>query len=342
MTWKNFITAALISITGSTVSADVSRTLLNFSDLEGWNGDDHQAALDTYLETCQDLKEIEWQQVCAIAKQNPNPRLFFETFFQPVMMVNEEPPLFTGYFEPELNGSLRRTAKYRFPLYALPDEINSGEKWLTRREIEQSGILAGRGLELAWVDDSVEAFFLQIQGSGRVKLKNGGMIRLGYGGANGQPYRSIGKELIRQEIFEEHEVSATRIADWVRDNPVNGRELLWHNTSYVFFRNVDQVPAEKGPLGAMNRSLTQLRSIAVDPTIVKLGAPVWIEKGGARPMNRLMIAQDTGSAINGAQRADIFFGTGDQAGIDAGATKDPGRMVVLLPIKLALAAVSGL
>jgi len=341
MTWSVIRAAALLCVVGSSMSADVSRTLLSFSDLKGWNSDNHQEAFDTYMETCRDLRETEWQQVCEIAKQNPNPRLFFETFFQPVLMENEEPPLFTGYYEPELNGSLRRSNKYRYPLYSLPTEAKNG-KWITRREIEQSQVLAGRGLEIAWVDDPVAAFFLQIQGSGRVRLPDGSMIRVGFGGANGHTYSSIGKELIRREIFEDHQVSASRIKEWVRNNPSAGRELLWHNDSYVFFRRVDQVPAEKGPLGAMNRSITTLRTIAVDPTIVKLGAPVWIEKGGPRPLNRLMVAQDTGSAINGAQRADIFFGTGRQAGIAAGITKDPGRMVVLLPIKLAKAAVSGL
>jgi membrane-bound lytic murein transglycosylase A len=123
----------------------------------------------------------------------------------------------------------------------------------------------------------------------------------------------------------------------VRRNPVDGEELLRHNPSFVFFREVNQVPAEKGPLGAMNRSITTLRSIAVDPQFVTLGAPVWIEKAGLEPMHRLMIAQDTGSAIKGAQRADIFFGTGDEAGQQAGRLKDPGRMVVLMPIQRAYA-----
>ncbi|MGB0798527.1 MAG: murein transglycosylase A [Planktomarina sp.] len=341
MTWRALCSAALISVLGTAMSADVTRTLLSFSDLKGWQADEHAAAFDTFLGTCGDISDIEWSQVCTIAKENPNPRLFFETFFQPVLMENEEPPLFTGYFEPELNGSLYRTGRFRYPIYGLPAEVTGNGKWLTRREIEQSQVLAGRGLELAWVDDPVAAFFLQIQGSGRVRLPNGKMIRLGYGGANGQPYRSIGKELVRMGEFDEHQVSASRITEWVKANPTRGRELMWHNSSYVFFRRVDQVPAEKGPLGAMNRSITKLRSIAVDPTIVKLGAPVWIEKGGPRPMNRLMVAQDTGSAINGAQRADIFFGTGRDAGIAAGLTKDPGRMVVLLPIRLAQDLVSG-
>ncbi len=160
---------------------------------------------------------------------------------------------------------------------------------------------------------------------------------MGYRGANGHPYRSIGVELVRRGVYEPHQVSAEVIKSWVRRNPEEGRELLYHNPSYVFFREVSKVPADQGPLGAMNRSVTTLRTIAVDPSIVKLGSPVWIEKDGNGPMRRLMIAQDTGSAIKGAQRADVFFGTGDAAGKAAGMLRDPGRMLVLMPIQRAYA-----
>jgi membrane-bound lytic murein transglycosylase A len=198
----------------------------------------------------------------------------------------------------------------------------------------------GRGLEIAWVDDPVELFFLQIQGSGRIRLEDGTMLRVGYAGANGHPYRSVGVELVRRGIFDAHQVSAAVIQNWVRRNGAEGEELLFHNPSYVFFRDVNQVPANKGPLGAMNRSVTTLRTVAVDPAFHPLGAPVWIEKDGEGPMRRLMIAQDTGSAIKGAQRADIFFGTGDEAGRAAGRLRDPGRMVTLLPIQRAYALLS--
>ncbi|NNK16067.1 MAG: murein transglycosylase, partial [Sulfitobacter sp.] len=170
-----------------------------------------------------------------------------------------------------------------------------------------------------------------------IRLPDGSRIRVGYRGSNGHPYRSIGVELVRQRVYQPHQVSAEVIKNWVRRNPASGRELLFHNPSYVFFREVSQVPSDEGPLGAMNRSVTAMRSIAVDPAYVKLGAPVWIEKDGKKPLRRLMIAQDTGSAIKGAQRADVFFGTGDRAGQDAGKLRDPGRMVVLLPIQRAYA-----
>jgi membrane-bound lytic murein transglycosylase A len=178
-------------------------------------------------------------------------------------------------------------------------------------------------------------FFLHVQGSGRLRLSDGNVMRVGFGAKNGHPYTSIGKALIARGVFGADSVSPEAIKAWVQQNGQAGRALLWENESYVFFREVSEVPADKGPLGAMNRSITQSRSIAVDPAFVTLGAPVWIEKQGAEPMNRLMIAQDTGSAIKGAQRADIFFGTGDEAGAQAGKIKDGGRIVVLMPKTMA-------
>jgi len=334
------LTLACCLAFGSAVTAEVTKSLVAFDDLAGWADDDHDQALTTFKETCGDLRGDIWSPICRVAKSNPNPKLFFETFFQPVIIEDGKPGLFTGYFEPQLTGSTVESARFSTPLYAYPSDWPDGQPLPTRQVIDSTGALRGRGLELVWVDDPVAAFFLQIQGSGRVKLTNGRSMRLGFGGANGQPYKSIGKEMIRRGIMDQHQVSAKRISQWVKNNPERGRQLLWHNPSYVFFRRVDQVPAEKGPLGAMNRSISTLRTVAIDPSFIKLGAPVWIEKGGRSPMNRLMVAQDTGSAIKGAQRADIFFGTGDSAGRAAGAVKDPGRLVVLLPVEEAFAKVS--
>ena len=326
-----------IAVMGPAPANAVSHEVLEFSDLKGWKNDDHGAALQVFLETCRDMKDPEWKSLCAVAKDQTNAKTFFELFFKPVLIEDGEPMLFTGYFEPELNGSRSRNSTYRYPLYKKPPEIRNGTQWLSRAEIENSGALVGRGLEIAWIDDPVDVFFLQIQGSGRVKLPNGKYLRVGYGGKNGHNYKSVGQELVRRGIYQSHQVSAQVIQNWVRRNPKEGRALLQHNPSYVFFREVSRVPADKGPLGAMNRSITALRSIAVDPKYTPLGAPVWIEKGGETPMRRLMIAQDTGSAIKGAQRADIFYGTGDYAGRRAGETKDPGRMIVLMPIQKAYA-----
>ncbi|MEQ8917731.1 MAG: MltA domain-containing protein [Roseovarius sp.] len=319
------------------VAQDIRHDILDFSDLQGWKADDHAAALEVFLNTCADLDDPDWTALCALAGQRPDARAFFELFFRPVVINDGKRALFTGYFEPELNGALRPDARYRYPVYREPPEAKRSNPWLTRRDILETDVMRGRDLEIAWVDDPVELFFLQIQGSGRIRLPDGRVIRVGYGGANGHEYRSIGVELVRRGVYDVHQVSAEVIKNWVRRNPVEGRELLMHNPSYVFFRRIDQVPAERGPLGAMNRSVTTGRTVAVDPAFVPLGAPVWIEKAGADPMHRLMIAQDTGSAIKGAQRADIFFGTGDAAGLAAGKLRDPGRMAVLMPIQRAYA-----
>ncbi|WP_254898997.1 murein transglycosylase A [Thalassococcus arenae] len=314
-----------------------SFSILGFEDLKGWADDDHQAALTVFRNTCGDLSAPDWSALCGMAAEAGDARQFFELFFRPVLVSNGTDGLFTGYFEPELTGSLRPDGRFQFPLYRMPPEAEQQRPWLTRREILTDGVMEGRGLEIAWVDDPVELFFLQVQGSGRVRLPDGGHVRVGYGGANGHPYSSIGQELVRRGIYQPHQVSAQVIKNWVRRNPREGLDLLLVNDSYVFFREVNEVPADKGPLGAMNRSITAMRSIAVDPAYTPLGAPVWIEKEGQAPLRRLMIAQDTGSAIKGAQRADIFFGTGDRAGRIAGRIKDPGRMVVLMPIQRAYA-----
>nr|WP_252731222.1 murein transglycosylase A [Lentibacter algarum] len=316
---------------------EIEYRLLDFAELDGWENDDHQAALDVFLNTCQDMKDPDWRALCKAAKHQKNAKTFFELFFKPVQISDGKDALFTGYYEPELDGDVRPSDRYKYPIYKLPPEARGVSKWLSRREILDGPTMKGRGLEIVWVDDPVELFFLQVQGSGRVRLPNGQFIRVGYGGKNGHEYRSIGVELVRRGVYNAHQVSAQVIKNWVRRNPVEGPELLRHNPSYVFFREVSEVPADKGPLGAMNRSITTMRSIAVDRRYTPLGAPVWVEKDGENKLRRLMIAQDTGSAIKGAQRADVFFGTGDKAGLAAGKLRDPGRMIVLMPIQRAYA-----
>ena len=330
-----------VAMTTGPGSAETTYTVLEYEELRGWEHDDHDAALKVFLSTCPDMKDPDWLSLCALATNQKNARTFFELFFRPVLIEDGEPMLFTGYFEPELNGSRTRTPNVRYPLYRKPPEVRNGQTWFSRAQIEEQNLLAGRGLEIAWIDDPVDVFFLHIQGSGRVRLQDGNLIRVGYGGKNGHNYRSIGQELVRRGVYAAHQVSAQVIRNWVKRNPVEGAELLRHNPSYVFFREVNSVPASRGPLGAMNRSITTMRSIAVDPAYVTLGAPVWIEKGGANPLRRLMIAQDTGSAIKGAQRADIFYGTGEEAGLEAGKVRDPGRMMVLMPIQRAFALAPG-
>lgn len=328
-------------LTSAGAQADTTYEVLSFQDLDGWAGDDLGSALSVFMKTCPDLDDPDWRALCALGstRKPEDARAFFELFFRPVLVRDGADALFTGYFEPELKGSRHRSDRFSYPIYRMPPEAKGETPWLTREEITSSGVMDNRGLEIAWVDDPVELFFLQIQGSGRIRLDDGTTIRVGYGGANGHPYRSIGMELVNKGIYAAHQVSALVIRSWVKRNPDEGRALLMHNPSYVFFREVSHVAAGEGPLGAMNRSVTAMRSIAVDPRYTPLGAPVWVEKDGAAPIRRLMIAQDTGSAIKGAQRADIFFGTGAKAGRDAGSLRDPGRMIVLLPIQRAYALV---
>lgn len=323
-------------MTAFSSAAHADAQLLDWADLNGWSKDDHAEALEVFQETCRDLKDGDWPTICKLSESATDARSFFEAMFRPVLMTDDEDPLFTGYYEPELPGSRTRSETYNVPLYRLPEDIPDDGPWLSREQLLTSGILEDRGLELVWLKNEVDKFFLQIQGSGRIRLAEGGLMRVGYGGKNGHPYRSIGRELVRRGEFEEHQVSAQVIRNWVANNPDRGPDLLNHNPSYVFFREVSQVDPAKGPLGAMNRSITEGRSIAVDPEFVPLGAPVWVEKAGRSPFRKLMIAQDTGAAIKGAQRADIFYGSGSEAGEKAGRIRDGGRMITLLPIAQAM------
>lgn len=316
--------------------------ILTFEELGGWRDDNHLAALKSFRATCDQLEGPDWTPICGLAadvgQSDDSARQFFELFFRPVL-VGEPPALFTAYYEPELRGSLTRTPRFAYPLYRKPPELTDGQLWHPRSVIE-GGVLRGRGLELVWLEDPVEVYFLQVQGSGRIRLPNGHVMRVAYGGKNGHPYRSIGQELMRRGAAAS-DVSAQDIKAWVRSNPQAGRDLLNVNPSFVFFRKLDDLPAESGPIGAMGQSITAMRSAAVDPDYVPLGAPVWIEKEGTSPLRTLMVAQDTGGAIKGAQRADLFFGTGWDAGEAAGRVKDKGRLITLLPIDRAFATQAG-
>ena len=337
--WKGLLRGLSAALFWGLSMSAPKAEILTFDDLEGWREGGQAKALAAFLVTCDKLDTPDWRPICAMAqdvpKEEASARAFFELFFKPVL-IGTPPALFTGYYEPILDGSLTRTARFRVPLYRLPPDLQEGTPYLSRAAIE-GGALSGRGLEIAWVDDPVEAFFLHIQGSGRIKLPNGSHLRLGYAGRNGHGYRSLGQEMVRRGLMDMHSVSAQNIKSFVRANPALGTELLNSNPSYIFFRKIGDLKEDQGPIGAMGRPLTPLSSVAVDPKFTPLGAPIWIEKEGMTPIRRLMIAQDTGGAIKGAQRADIFFGSGDKAGLDAGVLKDGGRMVQLLPIDRAYA-----
>ena len=330
----------LLSVAAALMSASPPRAeVLDFDALDGWYDDNHVQALTAFLRTCDLIDQPDWKPICAVAADVPqddaSARSFFEMFFKP-MIVGTPPALFTGYFEPELDGSPVRSGRFQYPIYRRPPDLRDGTVYHSREAIE-GGALAGRGLELAWLDDPVDVYFLQVQGSGRIRMTDGTVMRVGYAGANGHAYRSVGKEMIRRGTHTLDQVSAQEIAGYVRSNPSAGKELLYTNPSYVFFRKIGTLDPKDGPIGAMGRSITTLRSVAIDPKFTPLGAPVWIEKDGRSPIRRLMVAQDTGGAIKGMQRADIFYGTGAGAGDAAGTVKDGGRLILLLPIDRAFA-----
>lgn len=335
----------------------------NWAELPGWRDDDPAAAWDALLASCGALKTQEaWRAVCtaALAASRPDrerARRFFETNFIPYQLLQPDggsEGLATGYYEPLLRGSRKPTARYRYPIYGTPDDLISidlpafgvesresrlrarldGKRvvpYFDRAQIE-SGAAPLRGREIAWVDDPVELFFLQIQGSGRLDLDGGGVLRVGFAEHNGQPYRSIGRLLIDRGELPAERASMQGIKAWAQQNPDKLREVLDYNPRYIFFR---ELPAGlSGPLGALGVPLTARRSIAVDPRFVPLGAPVFLATTwplSNKPLNQLMLAQDTGSAIRGAVRADFFWGYGDDAAREAGRMKQALRLWVLLP-----------
>ncbi len=331
--WLIALSAALLGPV--MLRADPSPEIVGFADLDGWHADDHASALDGFRRTCPALDGPEWQAVCAFAETDPDPRLFFELFFRPVEIAPHGHARYTGYYEPIIRASRTRTAIYRYPVHRRPSDLPSDGPWLTRAEIAESPIMQGK--EIAWLRNPADHYFLQIQGSGRLVLRDGTSLRLGFDGHNGQPFRPVSGEMVRRDIYEPHQVSSRVIRSWVGRNPDEGLELLNHDPSYVFFRVIENHDDMAGPIGAMNRPLTAGRSLAIDPRHVPLGAPVWIEKDGDHAMRRLFVAQDTGGVIKGRGRADIFFGTGEAAGRMADTVSDTGRMVVLMPIERAYA-----
>ena len=353
---------------------------VSWSEVSGWMDDDPGAAWETFLRSCTRLKtQTAWRENCALAEQLPAGapvRDFFETHFLPYRVANADGSvqgLVTGYYEPLLRGSRSKEGSYRYPLYAAPEdllivdlaEINPELKHLRlrgrlegrrvvpyypRAEIER-GLPALAGKELLWVDDPVDLFFLQIQGSGRVRLPTGELVRIGYADQNGQPYKSIGRYLVEQGELKLEQASMQGIKSWGAGNPAKLEALLNHNPSYVFFRELRQAESSgdsnigvpptaggpvttDGPVGALGVRLTPERSIAVDPRHIPLGAPVFLATtwpNSAQPLARLVLAQDTGGAIRGAVRADYFWGFGDAAGAQAGRMRQSARMWVLLP-----------
>ncbi len=328
---------------------------VGFDLLPGWQDDDHAEALRAFL-------NFRGQDPClnrlldiAAAWTGPA-RSFFETWFRPYRIGHEPGGLLTGYFEPELAASLHTAPGYPFPVYRLPDDLElmaepqaglpAGaqltahrrigdrlEPYFTRAEIE-AGALAGRGLEIAWVRDAVELYIMHVQGSGVLVCKEG-RIRVTFAGKNGHAYTSIGKRLIETGHLDAAAASLDKVVAWLRANPAEGKALMHENKSYIFFEFLTGEDAVRGPRGSFGASLVPGRSMAVDPRIHRPGLPIWVDApgldaGGFR-FPRLMLAHDTGSAIRGAERGDVFFGTGADAGQAAGSLKHPCRFFALLP-----------
>ncbi len=336
--------------------ARLTLTATTFEHLPGWRDDAHDGAVTALRRSCDRLlrqpperrlgsgglggRIADWRPICAAAAglrsgDSGAARVFFETWFVPHLAAGDDGPegLFTGYFETELRGSRTRHGPYKVPIHGLPDDLTGADRLVPyhgRPEIE-AGALAGRGLELLWVDDPVDAFFLHVQGSGRVVLEDGRVVRLGFAGRNGHPYVSIGRLLIERGEIAREEMSMQAIRRWIAAHPRQGAELMKRNPSYIFFA---ERPGD-GPIGAQGAALTPGRSLAVDRRFVPLGLPVWLDTtdplDANRPLRRLVIAQDTGSAIKGPVRGDLFWGYGEAAAERAGAMKQRGRYYLLLP-----------
>ena len=351
-----------------------------FADLDGWDDDDQAAALVAFRRSCERMERYgddvpmgrqavmgsigDWRPACtAAADAAGDARAFFETFFTPYAVSGEggSTGLFTGYYEPLIEGRVLPVPPFTAPLRRPPHdliEVDLGRwsealkgksvkgrvkdgrlvPYFDRAEIE-AGALNGQGLDIFYVRP-VDKFFLQIQGSGVVAFGSGKRVRVGYAGQNGRDYRAIGRDLIEMGAIEPVNVSMQSIRAWLDAHPNEAEAVMNKNKSYVFFRTVDGLDPDAGPLGAQNVQLEAGRSLAVDRAYIPLGAPVWLDTtlptalGEAR-FRHLVVAQDTGGAIKGAVRGDIFFGSGGLAAEAAGLMKNEGRYAILLPKALA-------
>ncbi len=331
--------------------------------LPEWQAMDVTPSWPAFLQSCRALRtKPHWQDVCARAElvERGNAaaqREFFQEWFTPYQVFNpdgSEQGTITGYYEPLLKGDRVKSARFRYPLYAVPDdllEIDLGDAYPQLKGMRLRGRLDGKrvvpyykradidggagalkGRELFWVENAVELFFLEIQGSGRIQLPDGSMVKVGYADQNGHPYVSIGRKLVERGELKLEDASMQGIKEWAEKNPAKLQALLEQNPSYVFFRELpNDLPA---PIGALGVPLTNEYSLAVDPRTIPLGAPVFLATtmpNSPVPLNRLMLAQDTGGAIRGAVRADFFWGFGENAAAQAGRMKQQGRLWVLFP-----------
>ena len=321
---------------------------VSWQDLPGWQEDDLTQAWPAWLKSCDALRkrnsEMNWRQVCSqtttiSGRDGRAIRQYFEGNFQVYEVRNsstgKESGLITGYYEPVMNGSHTRTATYSVSLYGLPNAWKGSKPSPApaRAELMSSGVL--RGSEIAWVQDPVAAAFMQIQGSGKIRLEDGRVLRLGYAGTNDQPFKSFAQWLLDRKEITRGEATMQGISAWAKRNPSRVEEMLNANPRFVFFKELpSNVSPDLGPNGALGVPLTAERSIAIDLKAMPLGAPVFLST--TRPLSsqvlqKLVMAQDTGKAIVGGVRADYYWGSGDSAGELAGRMKQDGKMWLLLP-----------
>ena len=351
------ILASLSLLLLVTACGDATKiTPTTYSALSGWGDDEHAAAFKLFTDSCavnlprqhawQARNEgpvgvrTHWEHVCRVATETPEPsnqvaRQFFEQHFTPYKVETESKAkgTHTGYYEPILNGSRKKHAPFLTPVYGLPDNLGERKPYYTRAEIE-AGALKGRAPVLLYVDDPVMLFFLHIQGSGKVRLPDGSLIGLQYAGQNGQKFIPIGRVLKERGILTE--VSMQGIRDWLHEHPHDRDEVMNMNPSYVFFK---LSPGDEMAKGAQGLPLTPLRSIAIDDDRAAYGVPTYLdttitEYGSGRqiPLKRLFVSQDTGGALHGPHRADIFFGRGEKEEWQAGHQNAQGNTYWLLPV----------
>jgi membrane-bound lytic murein transglycosylase A len=332
-------------------------------DLPGWYQDSLLAAWPAWLASCTKIgHQSLWNAVCRVALSVPQDdllaqRRYWEQHFLPWRLMKSdggERGLVTGYYEPILRGSRKPSARYNEPVFGPPDDliiVELAQLYPQLKTMRLRGRIQGRKLTpfysraqwaeqkvlrksqaLLWVDDPIDLFFMEIQGSGQVELDDGSRIRLGYADQNGHPFRSIGRWLIQNNELASGQASMQNIKRWAASRPQRLSTLLNVNPSLVFFR---ELPVEgTGPPGALGVPLTPQRSIAIDPTILPLGAPVWLDTtwpNESRPLQQLMLAQDTGGAIKGAIRADFYWGSGNEAGAWAGKMSQGAQQWVIMP-----------
>jgi membrane-bound lytic murein transglycosylase A len=335
-----------------------------FADLPEFEAEDHLAAFRVFALSCAAIfakapplraaipaSSCLEQVAQAAMRQSPRcgaeAKHFFETYFKPCRIAADhagasENGFLTGYYEPVVDGSLTKTSEFMAPVLGRPVNLSQNTRYYDRAAID-SGASKGDTVPLLWLRDAVEVFLIQVQGSGKVRLADGRLMRLVYAGRNGHPYTSVGKILIESGAIAESAMSLAALKNWIRANGQNpgdaGRALMHQNKSYVFFSAQEHRGSASGPLGGQGLGLTALRSIAVDRTIWSYGLPFWISADlpwrspSPSPFRRLTIAQDTGSAITGPARLDIFLGSGDDAGTRAGDIRHRGDVYVLLPAK---------